>query len=435
MDVDVKERVLQQIEDQRESMIEFLQDLIRIPSPEGGGHEVQEFVARYLGETLGADEVDVFKPDIEKLMKHPGYTPVFHEHGGTRPEDKPVVMATFRGTGEGKSLMFVGHMEAATGAWEPAMVEEWVHDPFEGVIEGDAIIGKSVSNMKSGNAAGIMALKAVRDAGIELKGDVLISTNIDEDIGCQGTVEAIRRGYRADAAICPEPTQMKLGIGGPGCQHFRVIVKGNPTYGGGISAIDNAIKVHRAIAELSEHRADTSIRFFQQEHPELEHRYPLNITIGMFNSGVWPCTTPYQAILEGSIRHVPGENIEDVREQLEDQVRRCADQDLFMRDHPPTVEFWEYWIDHLEDEDEPIVQTVNDAFAEVMGSDPPRTFSVGDAAPLSRFADVPSIYMGPKPPEESMVPEGALISEEAVSVQSYIDLIKVFAMSIIKWCE
>ncbi len=427
-------RVLQEIDSQRDYMIEFLQNLVRIPSPEGGGHEVQEFVARYLDEEMSADEVDVFHPDIEKLRDHPGYTPVFHEHGGTPVEDKPVVMATFRGTGEGRSLMFVGHMEAATPAWEPAMVEEWVHDPWAAVIEGDAMIGKSVSNMKGGNAAYIMAVKAIRDAGICLRGDVLISTNIDEDIGCQGTVEAIRRGYRADAAICPEPSQMKLGIGSPGCQHFRVLVKGNPTYGGGISAIDNAIKVHRAIQELSDYRMDTAVTTFNEQHPELEHRYPLNITIGMFNAGVWPCTTPYEAVIEGSIRHVPGEQIEDVRQQLEDQVKRCANLDLFMRDHPPRVEFWEYWIDHLEDLDEPIVQTVSQAFTEVMGSEPKLSFSVGDAAPLSRFAGVPSIYLGPKAPDESTVPEGSLISEEAISVQSYIDLIKIFAMSIISWC-
>ncbi len=430
-----RQRVLEQIEEQREQMIEFLRDLVRIPSPEGKGHEVQDFVADYLDDELGADKLDVFKPDIAALREHPGYTPVFPEHGGTDPQDKPVVMATFEGKGEGKSLMFIGHMEAATPAWEPAMVREWVHNPFEGVIEGDAMIGKSVSNMKSGNAAGMMALKAIKDAGVDLKGDVMISTNIDEDIGCQGTVEAIRRGYRADAAICPEPTQMMLGIGSPGCQHFRVRVKGNPTYGGGISAIGNAIKVYNALEELSEYRIDTSIRAFQEEHPEMEHRYPLSITIGMFNSGVWPCTTPYEAVLEGSIRHVPSEDIADVREQLEDQVRRCAEQDLFMRNHPPKVEFWEYWFDHLEDEDEPIVQTVTDTFTDVMGEEPKISMSVGDAAPLSRFAGVPSIYLGPKAPEESTVPEGSLIPEEAISVQSYVDLVKVFAMSILKWCD
>ncbi len=428
MGSDSETLVMEQIEKQQDLMIAFLQDLVRIPSPEGGGHEVQEFVAKYLKEELEADELDVFKPDIDKLQDHPGYTPVFCEHGGTPPEDKPVVMATFKGKGQGKSLMFIGHMEAATPSWEPAMMKHWKHDPWEAAIEGDIMFGKSVSNMKSGNAAGMMALKAVKDAGIPLKGDVMISTNIDEDIGCQGTVEAIRRGYRADAAICPEPTQMALGIGSPGCQHFRVKVCGKPTYGGGISAIDNAVKVYHAIKELSDHRMETRIQSFVEENPQIQLGYPVTITVGMFNAGVWPCTTPYETVLEGSIRHTPNETIEDVRSQLEDQIKRCADQDLFMRDNPPEVEFWEYWVDHLEDPQEEIVKTMEETYQEVLGKKPALTLSVGDAAPLSRFAGIPSVYLGPKAADVDT-------TEEQISVKSYIDLIKVFANTILDWCE
>lgn len=436
-------KVLKKIDEQTPSMIKFLQDIVRIPSPEGGGHKVQGFVAKYLKE-MGADKVDVFKPDIEKLSKHPGFTPVFFEHGGTKIEDKPVIVATFKGRGGGKSLMFAGHMEAATGAWEPGIVEHWEHNPWGAEIEGDALYGKSVYNMKCGNAGAIMAVRAIREAGIKVKGDIFISINIDEDIGCQGSVEAIRRGYKADAGICPEPTELTLGIGSMGCQHFRVIVKGNPTYGGGINAIENATKIYYAIKELSAYRQEKYIKAFFREHPEIETGYPLTITIGMIRAGVWPCTTPYEAVLEGSIRHVPGENIEDVRNQLRDQIRRCAEQDFFMRNNLPVVEFWEYWVDSLLDKNAPIAKTVKEAFKEIKGREPSLSISVGDAAPFTRYGNTPSVYLGPESAADTSgyydytaKMEGTASSavvEESISIRSYIELTKIFALAILKWC-
>ncbi len=436
----IKEKITKEIDKKSSTMIEFLQDLVRIPSPDGGGHKVQEFVAKYLNE-MGAEKVDVFNVDAEKLSKHPGSTPLFFEHGGTKIEDKPVIVATFKGTGEGKSLMFAGHMESSTPAWEPGLVERWKHNPWGAEIEGDLLYGKAAYNMKSGNAAAIMALKVIRDSGIKLKGDVFISTNLDEDIGCQGTVEAIRLGYKADAGICPEPTELNLGIGSIGCQHFRVIVKGNPTYSSGISAIEKAIKICYSIKELSDNRQKNHSKPFFKKHPKIFGSYSSGITIGMFNSGVWPCTTPYEAVIEGSIRHVPGEDIEDVRKQFKDQIKKCAEQDFFMRDNLPKVEFWEYWVDSLLDNNAPIVKTVNESFKEIKGKYPGHILSVGDAAPLTRYGNTPSVYLGIKGGltenayfEGENIESSSALVEETISIKSYIELIKIYTMAIINWC-
>jgi len=423
----VKQQVFQAIDAHREDIIHFLQDLIRIPSPEGGGHHVQEFVADYFRD-MGADQVDVFKPDIAELEKFPGYSPVYHEHGGTPVEEKPVVVATFKGTGGGRSLMFAGHMESATREWEPTIAEQWNHDPWGAEIEGDTLYGRAARNMKSGNAAGIMALKYLRAAGIKLKGDVLISTNIDEDIGCQGTLEAIRRGYTADAGICPEPTGMALGVASPGCQHFRVVVKGRPHYAAGISAIDNVVKVYEAIKELDEQRTATKITPWFDANPHIPSSYPICITVGMLRAGTWPCTTPMEATLEGSLRHVPGEEIIDVRSQLKEQIVRCAEQDAFMKENPPRVEWWEYWNASEVDRGEPITQTMREAFTEVRGEDPTYSTSVGDATFLIKYAGIPTVYLGP----ENGTPSSPY--EETISIKSYLQLTKIFALTTLKWC-
>ena len=434
---EVKENLLKTIDERREEVVGFLQELVRIPSPEGGGHKIQERVADYLRK-MGADKVDIFKPDIKKLKKHLGFSPVFHEHGGTPVEEKPVVVATFKGTGRGRSLFFVGHMESATGPWEPVTVERWKHDPFAAEIEGDALYGKGVLNMKSGNAAGIMALKAVREAGIKLKGDVFISTNIDEDIGSQGTLEVTRRGYRADAGLCPEPTGLNLVIANEGCQHFRVIVKGRATYTSGEylcpNAIEKAFKVYWALKDLEAFRRAT------HKHPLFDHSGFIPITIGMIRGGTWPCNTAEECILEGTMHHLPDENLTDVKRQLEEQVKLCAQQDPFMKRYPPEVEWWEYWSDEEIDVNHPIVQITEEAYREVMGEGPRIAgFSAaGDADKLTRYANTPTIFLGPKSAryvERGRMPfEDPVDYDESVSVESYIQLTKIFALTILKWC-
>ncbi len=48
---------------------------------------------------------------------------------------------------------------------------------------------------------------------------------VDEECGGAGTLSAIMRGYRADGALIPEPTNMKLFIKQQGSMWFRITVK------------------------------------------------------------------------------------------------------------------------------------------------------------------------------------------------------------------
>lgn len=54
---------------------------------------------------------------------------------------------------------------------------------------------------------------------------------VDEECGGAGTLSAIMRGYRADGALIPEPTNMKLFIKQQGSMWFRITVKGLAAHG------------------------------------------------------------------------------------------------------------------------------------------------------------------------------------------------------------
>jgi len=59
--------------------------------------------------------------------------------------------------------------------------------------------------------------------GLDLKGDLILETVVDEEFGgANGTLACRLRGYNADAAILPEPNNMLLSAAHRGGQQFRL---------------------------------------------------------------------------------------------------------------------------------------------------------------------------------------------------------------------
>lgn len=430
--------VLHTIDNRRDHIIAFLQDLVRMPSPEGQGERIQEFIANYHS-GLEADIVDKFSPNEEQLKDHPGFSPIEPEHGGCEIGDKPVVVGVYKGTGGGKSLIFTGHIASATGPWHLSEVERFKHDPFAGEIENGILYGRGSRNMKSGMAAAIMALKVIRESGVKLKGDVIIQTNTDEDTGCNGSMQTIVNGYKADGGICPEPTIAEKGfilytaVGGA-CI-FRIRVRGvafsSSRHWMGVSALDKGFKIFKAIKEFEKHRVKTA-----RKHPLFKDYkiFPTTV-IGVFRSGNWPTTTPGQVIIEGRTGMVPGENPKDVMQEFESFVQSAAQSDSWLKDHPPIISWPWHWEPIEVPYDHPITQMTIEIFKEVMGEEPRIKGSpgAGDMCKFNAYGNTPTIYLGPI--TTGYLPETVHSYEENVVLDRYIDLTKMYALAILKWCS
>ena len=109
----------------------------------------------------------------------------------------------WRGEGNGRSLLFNGHVDT-----NPA-TEGWTVDPWGGLVDDKFIYGIGVSNMKAGDAAYYWAVKTLIDAGVKLKGDVILSFVVGELQGGVGTLAMLRHGIRADFFINAEPTDLQ----------------------------------------------------------------------------------------------------------------------------------------------------------------------------------------------------------------------------------
>jgi acetylornithine deacetylase len=123
---------------------------------------LQAFVGDVLA-GLGAD-VDQWEPDAAALRDHPMMPPWHHWEG------RPITAATFRGAGGGRSLIVNGHIDVVSAG----DLARWTSPPFAAEIRDGRIYGRGAVDMKGGVAAAIFALRALRETGVRLAGDVIV---------------------------------------------------------------------------------------------------------------------------------------------------------------------------------------------------------------------------------------------------------------------
>ena len=114
-------------------------------------------------------------------------------------EDKPGVanvVSHLKGEESGKTMIWNGHFDVVPPG------EDWERDPFGGEYKDGFVYGRGTSDMKSGVAAMIVALGALKKAGSPFKGRIVFQAVGDEETGSDaGTLCMIRRKIGAGADL------------------------------------------------------------------------------------------------------------------------------------------------------------------------------------------------------------------------------------------
>ena len=113
---------------------------------------------------------------------------------------RPNVVGRLPGSGDGPSLMLLGHLD---------VVAPWGPDAFEPVVRDGRMYGRGAADMKSGFAAMLLAAEALLAGGARLRGDLLLCGVIDEEWESAGA-EALPARYRPDACILVECTGLDV---------------------------------------------------------------------------------------------------------------------------------------------------------------------------------------------------------------------------------
>lgn len=322
-------RVLDAVRELEPWLVETTADVIRRPSVSGtdGENEAQAHMATLFAE--GGLDVDHWQIDLPALTGHPDFPGM-----EVQRSEAWGLVGRLPGAGDGPTLMLNGHIDVVP-IGDPAA---WTDPPFGGELRGDRLFGRGACDMKAGLLAAHTAVQAVRRSGVALRGDVLVASVQGEEDGGLGTFATLQRGWRADACVIPEPTDLDVIPANSGALTFRLRVHGLATHAArrteGISAIERFWPVWRALAELERRRhehVDPLMSRWEFAHP---------LSIGMVRSGDWASSVPDLLVAEGRLGVALGEPVDEARRQLELAVADACADDPWLRDHPVEVEWW-----------------------------------------------------------------------------------------------
>ena len=144
--------------------------------------------------------------------------------------------------------------------------------------------------MKAGLVASLWAVRGLTELKVPLRGDLVLATVVGEEDGGLGTYALLRRGWRAEACVIPEPTSLVIAPASAGALTFRITVPGAATHASrrlsGVSAIEKFIPIFSALRRLEKER--NAIK-----HPlAMRWELPIPIEIGKIAAGEWASNVP-----------------------------------------------------------------------------------------------------------------------------------------------
>ena len=302
---ELKQRIFAQIDEER--IIGLFRKAIQTPSITTDEKAMGELVYAEMRD-IGLDTVEMFdfKPN------------------------RPDVWGLMRGAGGGHDLMFAGHIDTVpvTG-WAERWKGTIKESPFSAAYEDGEIWGRGSGDMKAGDVGVLAALRAVRQAGIKLQGNVLAVFVGDEETGIPGTgfsdgIKAVARRIkageipRADFTIYVEPTTLDVYTAQIGFIIADITVKGKSAYYGkpwlGVDAVRHAHKLLAALFDYSDRI------WAKEDHPLLGR--PFNLVTAIQGGGY--IAVPETCKISLIRKILPSEKVPAVQAELEEILRSLA---------------------------------------------------------------------------------------------------------------
>lgn len=387
-----------------EGLIETLCELIAIPSEGGFETPAQERVAALM-EAFGMD-VDVWDINFDALRRHPAYTvEIEREHALG-------VVGTL-GRADGPTLILNGHIDVVPAG----ELERWRYPPWQGTVDNGRVYGRGSADMKGGLCCALFAARAIRDAGFELPGRLMIQSVIGEEDGGAGTLAAIERGHCGDAAIIMEPTELMIAPAQAGAFGFRITVPGLAAHGAlreeGVDPIEKFMPIYGALREFE------SARNSSVADPMFEaYEIPFALCVGKLQCGIWASTVAEVLVCEGRLGVATDEDSKQVRSAFEARVRDAAASDPWLKDHPPVVEWTGAQFEPAAiDSGHRIVTTLTESFRDATGDDAiVRGMPYGaDMRLLVHQGNTPTVLFGPGNVRHAHAPDEFVTIDDLVS--------------------
>jgi acetylornithine deacetylase len=414
------------LEKKRDIYIQHLSNIIAIDTHDlghgidGGLEKKGQEYMQSLFKDIGADEILVDPMKEEIILKSLDC----HNEGnlGHNYVNRFNVYATFKGKG-GKSLMFNGHIDTMPAG----NMGDWNTPPHKPIIRDGKMYGLGVCDMKGGLMAATMAIKLLKDAEIDLPGDVCITSVVDEEGGGNGSILAAMNGQKSDGVVVCEPTGDKLTVAHMGFVFYKVEVQGKANHSGekwlGVSAIDKAMKLIDALTEL-EHKW-----LMTYKHPLLPSP---SLNVGTINGGTAGSTVAGNCSFEVCIHYLPNlMNESTIEKEFTEVINRRSCGDEWLNQHPPKITMYQAGGSFEMNQEHLFVDTFLDAYENALGK---KVKVVGspagcDSRIWKNIVGCPTLQFGPGNLEQCHA------VNEYLSVEAYLEAIMVYAHLILRWCK
>jgi len=413
------EAIRSAVQARREDAVSLLQELVRVPSVTGEEGAVGAVVGRAFSERgLDVDTWEATREEAEPYRDHVGEQSSY--------ENRPNVAGTKRGTGDGRSILLNAHTDTV----DPGDPTAWKGDPLSGNLEGDLLYGRGSCDMKGGLVTHLVALDALSDLGLGLRGDVIVAATVGEENGGLGALSTVLRGYRADAAIITEPTRLALVPAQGGSLVFRLRIPGRSAHAAvrdeGVSALEKFVPIFENLRELEQERNGVL------GHPlydGVSNKVPINI--GVVRAGNWASTVPESLVAEGRVGLIPGEEVDPFKDLVSERIATVAERDPWLREHPPELEWFGGQFATAEIEpDAPICEAVKEAHERVTG-EAPAVVGVPYGADMRlfiHFGDMPCVMYGAGDVNVAHAPD------EHISINELLSATSTVACLLADWC-
>lgn len=425
MDKDITIQVLDAVDRRFEEQVSFLSELASHPSTRGNEQSAQRCMAGKLSELdYPIDSWEIKVSDIEHL---PGFSPVMGDY------DHAVnVVGSHRSqSGRGRSLILNGHIDVVP----VGPLDMWDSAPFEPRIDDGFMYGRGVGDMKAGLVANLYALGALKDIGYQPAADVHFQSVVEEECTGNGMLACFQRGYRAAAALIPEPFAEQLVSAQIGVIWFQIHVKGKPVHvleaGSGFNAIDASLPLIAALKELEKRWNGPA-----HSHPHYRHHeHPLNLNIGKIRGGDWASSVPAWCCVDVRMGIFPGQDINAARAEIEACLFEAADRDGYLRKNRPEIIYNGFLAEGycLADHDKPearlAITTLENAHFAVTGDALKQAAitATTDARYPGLYWDTPSLVYGP-------AADAIHGFNERVELESVRRITQSIALFITGWC-
>lgn len=401
-----EKRVLSYINE--DELVRWTQDLVRIPSvyrPER--NEAEEPAAQWVAAKCRAMGLETHWE-----MVAPG---------------RPNVIALYGQPG-GKCLMFEGHTDVVTEGDRTA----WQHDPFGAKIVDGKVYGRGANDMKSGLVAALIAIKAIKESGVKLPGEILLGALVDEEGRMSGVKHFVQQGWarRVSACLVCEPEENHVCISQKGVMWVKIRTLGKMSHGAmPLTGINPMYQMAELLEALKRLEAAEIVRVGQDPCLGQPSISPTAIRAPIEGAGEEQNNViPAVCRVTLDIRLIPGQTPKDMAARIRAVLADLQAQDptfqaelTVIESRPPTatakMEF--------------VVQALASAIREVAGREPVYGGVPGttDGTILHAWAGVPIVTCGPG---SIGVPHQV---DEYLEIAQLVEAAKLYVVTALRYLE